>query len=47
MEKMGKQIETVLGNVTGIYFVIEGYVRDKTLPKIEPLMLDVILDEEL
>lgn len=42
-----KQIETVLGNVTGIYSAIEGYVGDKTLPKIEPLMLDTISNEEL
>jgi len=41
-----KQIETVLGNVTGIYSSIEGYVGDKQLPKIEPLMLDSVPDDE-
>ena len=37
-----KQIETVLGSVSNIYGAIEGYVGQKQLPQIDPLMLESV-----
>jgi hypothetical protein len=41
-----KQIETVLGGVSNIYGAIEGYVGQKQLPQIDPLLLDAAPEEE-
>ena len=41
-----KQIETVLGSVSNIYGAIEGYVGQKQLPQIDPLMLESIGEDE-
>ena len=41
-----KQIETVLGGVSNIYGAIEGYVGQKQLPQIDPLLLDTSPEDE-
>lgn len=41
-----KQIETVLGGVSNIYGAIEGYVGQKQLPQIDPLLLDTAPEYE-
>ena len=41
-----KQIETVLGGVSNIYGAIEGYVGQKQLPQIDPLLLDAAPEDE-
>jgi hypothetical protein len=41
-----KQIETVLGGVSSIYGAIEGYVGQKQLPQIDPLLLDAAPEDE-
>ncbi|OHB54259.1 MAG: hypothetical protein A2Y12_18495 [Planctomycetes bacterium GWF2_42_9] len=40
-----KQIETVLGSVSNIYGAVEGFVGQKALPQIDPLMLESHEDE--
>jgi len=42
----GKQIETVLGSVSNIYGAIEGYVGQKQLPQIDPLMLESMQEND-
>lgn len=41
-----KQIETVLSGVSNIYGAIEGYVGQKQLPQIDPLLLDTAPESE-
>ena len=46
-KKREKQIDTVLSNVTGIVGSIQGLVGgEKALPKVEPLTLEAISDED-
>lgn len=42
-----KQIETVLGSVSNIYGAIEGFVGQKALPQIDPLMLESYENESV
>ncbi|MDD5135057.1 MAG: DUF2130 domain-containing protein [Phycisphaerae bacterium] len=41
-----KQIETVLDGMSNIYGAIEGYVGQKQLPQIDPLLLDTMSEDE-
>jgi hypothetical protein len=41
-----KQIEMVLGSVSNIYGAIEGYVGQKQLPQIDPLILEAAPENE-
>ena len=42
-----KQMETVLGSVSNIYGAIEGYVGQKQLPQIDPLLIDTTSEDEV